>query len=272
MTSNIHNGGLAMKKDGYLYLADLHHYSGTYIINEESGDSVMTDGVLWFMNENGQSLYYSDQARGNRLFKYDLVSSASIQLVDRPVYGLTLSGDWLYYVNETDRKIYRCLKDGSKESCVTDDPAESFLIDSERIYYTTQQGIRVCGLTGSNRELVSEVTAAHMIKMGSRLVFTDKRNHYSLSVLDLETGETSVHDDITPTSLNSDGRYLYCANRSNDSTIYRLDLESGSKIRICGERADYIHILGNEIYFCSRLEWYRMSLSGGQASKVITAL
>lgn len=79
-----------------------------------------------------------------------------------------------------------------------------------------------------------------------------------------------MYEDISPSSLNTDGRYIYCANRSNENSIYRIDPESGSKIRICGEAADYLHILEDRLYFCSLHEWYRMSLSGGQAAKVIT--
>ncbi|WP_410771622.1 DUF5050 domain-containing protein [Fontibacillus sp. BL9] len=270
MNGNIHSGGLALKKEGNLFLTDLRNYSGTFLQKEETGDMTLVDGVFWFMNPSYDAVYYSDQAQGNRLCRWNMASQTSEMLLDRPVYGLIRSEDWLYYVSETDQKIYRCLLNGKNESRITDEPVEAFVVEGNLVYYATQQGIRSCSPTGSNRELVSESAAVHLIKMGHRLAFADKKNRYLLSVFDLHTGETQVYEDISPSSLNTDGRYLYCANRSNENSIYRIDPETGSKIRICGESADYLHILDDSIYFCSRLEWYRMSLSGGQAAKVLT--
>lgn len=270
MNCNLHNGGLALKKEGSLFLTDLRNYSGTYVLNEETGETALAEGVFWFMNSTYDSIYYSNQAQGNRLYRMDIASQVSSQLTDRPVYGLTRSEDWLYYISETDQKLYRCLLNGKNETRITDEPVESFLVEGERIFYVTQQGIRACSVTGSGRELISDLVAVHMIKTGNKLVFADKRNRYLLTLLDLHSGETQVYEDISPSSLNTDGRYIYCANRSNENSIYRIDPESGSKIRICGEAADYLHILEDRLYFCSRQEWYRMSLSGGQAAKVIT--
>ncbi len=270
MNGNIHNGGLALKQEGILFLADLRNYSGTFYKSEDSGETTLVDGVFWFMNPSYDSVYYSDQIQGNRLCRWDIASRTSEVLLDRPVYGLIRSEDWLYYVSETDQKIYRSLLNGKNESRITDEPIETFVVDRDVIYYVTLQGIRSCSPSGSNRELVSEAGAVHLIKLGHRLAFADKRNHYLLTVLDLHTGESQVYGDVSPSSLNTDGRYLYCANRSNENSIYRIDPETGGKIRIYGEAADYLHILDDSLYFCNRREWYRMSLSGGQAVKVIT--
>lgn len=266
MNSNIANGGLILKQDGRTFVTDLQNYSGTWL--ETDGQRFLLDGLFWFMNEADGLLYYSDQSKENYLFRLDPASRQVDKLADRPVYGLTLSGEWLYYINESDSKLYRCHLDGKRESRVADDEVESFIIDCEQIYYATGQGIRTCSVTGSDRELVSDHAAVHLIKLDTKLIFADKKNHYSLTILDPATGHAETHADITPNSLNSDGRYLYCANRSNESTIYRIDPASGTKIRICGDSADYLHIVEEFVYFCSGREWFRMSLSGGQAVKV----
>ncbi|GIO85884.1 hypothetical protein J25TS5_28160 [Paenibacillus faecis] len=270
MNSNIHNGGVAFESGNGLFLADLRGYSGTFRRDEAAGVTELLDGVFWFMNEAEDAIYCSDQTRGNRLCRLGRGSQAPEPLLDRPVYGLTRQGEWLYYIGENDRKLYRCLLNGRSEARVADDAVEAFVVEANRIYYATEQGIRSCGLDGGDRELVSEHIAVQLITLGERLVFADKKNQHLLTVLYPPTGQSSVYDDIAPNSLNSDGRYLYCANRLNESSIYRIDPDTGSRIRICGERADYLHVLRDTLYFCSRQEWYRMSLSGGQAVKVIT--
>jgi hypothetical protein len=65
-----------------------------------------------------------------------------------------------------------------------------------------------------------------------------------------------------------DGRYLYCANRLNNRSIYMIDPENGDSIRICGESAEYLHVIEKELYFCINREWHKMSLSGGQYQKI----
>ncbi|GAA0388102.1 DUF5050 domain-containing protein [Paenibacillus motobuensis] len=268
MIGNCSNGGLALKIGRNLLLTDIKHYSGTWIQNDTTEETKLLDGVFWFMNQAENMIVYSDQTRGNKLCSIDLGTHISQVLVDQPAYGIIVHGDWIYYLNESDNAIYRCTLNGKDKSRIADDRVESFLIDQERIYYTTQQGIRSCSLTGRDRELVSEDTAVHMLLIGNKLAYANRKNRYLLTLLNLHTGTTEQDQDISPNSLNSDGRYLYCANRSNEMTIYRIDPETGHKIRICGESADYLHIVEDRIYFCSRREWYRMSLSGGQAVKI----
>lgn len=270
MNVNISTGGLICGAQDKLLLADIRHYSGTHMQSRFSGDSTLLEGVFWFMNPRGDLVYYSDQSRGNRLYLLDLLSGSTRLLIDRPCCGLVLSGDWLYYKSETDHKLYRCLTDGTKESRVTDEPVECFVVEGEQVYYGTQQGIRSCHVSGSSREQLSESVPAHLLKIGDDFLFADTKNQYLLTALHLHTGEAQVYADVSPNSLNSDGRYIYCANRSNDSSVYRIDPDTGSKIRICGDSADHIHILGDTIYFSHRFEWYKMSLTGGQAEKVIT--
>lgn len=269
MMGNSSNGGLALRTGRNLLLTDIKHYSGTWLHYEASGEKKLLDGVFWFMNQAEENrIVYSDQARGNQLCCIDLGTYVSQVLVDQPAYGVIVHGDWIYYLNETDHAIYRCSLSGKDKSRIVDDRVEAFLIDQERIYYTTQQGIRSCSLIGRDRELVAEDQAVHMLRIGDKLVYANKKQHYLLTFLNLHTGTTEQDEAIVPNSLNSDGRYLYCANRSNEMTIYRMDPETGHKIRICGESADYLHIVEDMIYFCSRREWYRMSLSGGQAFKI----
>lgn len=270
MNYNINSGGLVCEADGKLLLADIRNYSGTCLLNASSGDTSHLDGVFWFMNKVGDDIYYSDQMQGHRLYRMNLSTQSAERIQDRPCYGLALSGDWLYYKSETDHKLYRCLLDGRKESRVTDEPVECFVVEEDQVYYVTQQGIRSCHVTGNDREQLSESVGIHLLKIGETLIFADIKNQYLLTALHLQTGEARVYADVSPNSLNSDGRFIYCANRNNESSVYRIDLDTGSKIRICGESADHIHVLGDTIYFSSRFEWYKMSLTGGQAKKVIT--
>ncbi|MGF7046943.1 hypothetical protein J2T13_001445 [Paenibacillus sp. DS2015] len=270
MNFNIANGGLAMKVGSSLYLSDISGYTGTTIVDTVTGETNVTMGLFWFMNNIDHSIYYSDQQRGNALCKFDM-NTQTIEIIQKkPCYGILHIGEWLYYINDDDRKLYRCKHNGRSEDRLTDEPVICFIANGNRIYYSTEKGVRWCNLSGSNVERISESVAIGMIMMGDTLAYADKNNNFTLTLLDVTTKSTSIFKDISPTSLNTDGRYLYCSNRQNDRSIYRIDTEQGTSIRICGDRADYLHIIEDEIYFCSRNEWFRMSLLGGQATRAAT--
>lgn len=266
LNNNNNNGGLIYGYNGRLLFTDLQEYTGSYIKQEER--RIPLNGLFWFMNEANGFIYCSDQSKDHRLARVDLASRNVDLLGNDPVYGVTLCGEWLYYINESDQRLYRCQLDGRHESRLSEEGTLSFTLNGGTIYYTTGQGIRSCSLTGDGREVISGHAAVHMLFLDGKLVFADKKNHYALTMLDMVDGQAEGYTDIAPNSLNSDGRYLYCANRSNESSIYRIDPKSGTKIRICGESADLLHIVEGDLYFCNHREWYRMSLLGGQAVRV----
>lgn len=265
MNSNAANGGLVLKSLNKLYVTDIAHYSGTTVIDLETGESGRIDGILWFMNDEYPYIYYSDQQRDHALFRYHVNSQTSEKLLDKPCYGLRVVNDWIYYIHEEDRKLYRCKLNGANDTRLTDEWVISFSISGERIYYATKTGIRVCQMDGLHSQLISDHIALHMVIVQNKLFFLNKNNNHVLTMLDLTTGTASSYSELSAVGLNSDGRYLYCANVLNGKTIYRLDPERGSSIRICGDIADYVHIIEDKIYFWSGTDWHYISLLGGQA-------
>lgn len=269
---NLSSGGLALQSEDQLLLTDLASHSGSLLVNMQTPDRLTRlAGSLWFMNEGGQFVYGSDQLQENRLCRLDKESAELEVVLDRPVYGLIRQEDWLYYINEDDQRLYRCQLNGKHESRITDEQVLSFVMTDETIYYATAQMIRSCLLSGGKNERLKDTQAVNLLLVGEgqQLAYVDRDQKYVLTLLDLQTGETRLFEDISPVSMVAKGRYLYCANRHNNNSIYRVDLEQGSKIRICGERADYLHIVGDELYFMNNREWLRMSLTGGQAVRAI---
>ncbi|AWB43141.1 hypothetical protein DCC85_02095 [Paenibacillus sp. CAA11] len=267
---NLASGGMVLRTEDQLICSDLASYAGSWLLDPLSPEPPRRlEGLLWFMNRDGQTVYCSDQLQGHRLCKLDLGSGRLELLLDRPVYGLIRQDEWLYYIHEEDRRLYRCQVNGRGEMRLTDEAVESFVIREEEIYYAADHMLRTCSLTGKQNERYLDLAAAGLVLSGQQLLFSDRQKQYALSIVDLATGEVTVHEDVIPASMNVRGRYLYCANRSNGNSIYRIDLEQGSKIRIYGEPADYLHLIGEELYFINNKEWYRMSLLGGQAVKAI---
>lgn len=261
MDYNILNGGLVLKVDGRLIISDMKSYRT--VCDSE------TEGMFWFMNFNGTSIFYSDQKKNNALCRMDVTAKREELILDKPCYGLLLYKDWLFYINEDDHKIYRCLTNGKSEAKVTDEETGSFILEEDCIFYTTPQGIKTCNKEGNNRETVSDADASVLILIDKNLGFPDKKKLYAVTLLDLNTNKTKIVEHMASASMNTDGRYLYCTNRLNGKSIYRVDPEQGTSLRICGESAEYLHVIDNELFFCINREWHRLPLAGGQYEKIM---
>ncbi|MGK9251038.1 DUF5050 domain-containing protein [Paenibacillus humicus] len=268
MQGNLANGGLVLQAGNGVWISDVDRYSGTRCLDPSGGVSRI-DGLLWFMNAGADAVYGSDQLRGGALCAYDPASGRGRLLSETPCSGLTLRGEWLYYLSEKDLRLYRCHTDGSGETRLTDEQARGFLVDEDRIYFSADAGIHVIRTGGKQRERLSACRCGAIVPIGGWLAFGDPDNRGTLTLIDKESGAMAeAFEDIEAGSIVADGRYLYVANLRNGGTIYRIDPIQGRTIRICGERAESLHIIGGDLFFRDGCGWSRMSLLGGQASRV----
>ncbi|MEK4104058.1 DUF5050 domain-containing protein [Paenibacillus sp. FSL R10-2791] len=270
MNGNLQSGGLILKADESLFITDIKNYSGTYSLDRANDQAVPIhyEGLFWFMNEAGNFLYYSDQLKGNVLCKLDIVKQHSEVLLDKPCYQLQRHEDWIYYIHEEDHRLYRCSTSGKRDMRLIDEHVESYLLYEGQIYYATPNGIKRSTESGEASEKISELVTSLLIRIGNKLCFSDAENGHRLTLLDLERHTVTMVDNIVALSISTDDKYIYCANRLNDNSIYRVDPLHGGSIRISGESADYLHVLDNDLYFCSGREWHRISLFGGEAETI----
>ncbi|CAH1207674.1 hypothetical protein PAECIP111892_02962 [Paenibacillus auburnensis] len=270
MNGNLQNGGLIHRSGDSLLVTDIKGYSGTYLIHNDTSFDIVTDSLMWFMNSSeGTGILYSDQRRGNRLFRSAPDVREGKLLLDKPCAQPLLHGDMVYYIDEQDGCLYCCAADGRFDRRLVEEKVNGFLLlEDETVIFASGQGIRMTGADGRKAETLSPESAGRMVRVGGRLAYADRSSGLILKLLDLTSGKSTVVEGIAAASLNTDGHYLYCANRRNGSSLSRVDPQSGSSIRISGESADYLHVLDGEIYFSHHREWYRLPLAGGEATKL----
>ncbi|MFB9324443.1 DUF5050 domain-containing protein [Paenibacillus aurantiacus] len=269
MYGNRSNGGLIASVGDALIVGDAGRYSGTYIV-ERFGDAPrqLREGVFWFMQADAGRLLYSDQHRGNRLYRMDLAQRREQLLLDRPSYMPLLADDGIYYVDEEDQGLYRCDREGRDAEPLIREQVQSFFLEEDAIWYATPKGIKRCARDGSGSELIAQAAAAFLLPVGDYLAYGDTDNGSRLALLDRSNGEAHAERTIAVTSLNTDGRYLYCVNALSGNHIYRYDPVLGSSFRMSGERADYVHIMDRDIYYMHGGAWRKLSLDGGEPAPI----
>lgn len=234
----------------------------------DNGHKSQTDGLFWFMNCNDSYIYYSDQKRENSLLRFNVDTENIEVLLKSPCYGLIFLDGYCYYVNEIDKKLYRFSVNEKKEEIIMDSNILCFYIEEDIIFYSTDRSIYCCTLKGEMKEEILAIPGIGLIALDEKIFFADKENDYILTMVDINSGERKIFEEVSPVSINTDGNYIYCSNRRHSNSIYRIDFKKETSIRICGESSEYLHIIDGELYFYSNLGWYKMNLVGGQPQKI----
>jgi len=258
MAYNLLNGGLILKCPDGLIISDMNNFTTNIDLN----------GMFWFMNCDGTCIYYSDQRYGNYLCKWDLHAASKTVILERPCYLVTLYNDWIYYIDESDYKLYRCMLNGKNNTRIVHEEINCFVIEEGKLMYSTQTQIKICDINGNYIEKVFDAHAASMIFIDGIIAFADKNNQHVLTLLDTNTMERIVIPDVSVSFMNTDGQYLFCSNAYSEKNIFRVSLSDGKIIRMCNESAEYLHIIDGSIYYSVHGDWYRMNISGGQAIKL----
>ncbi|WP_195571391.1 DUF5050 domain-containing protein [Paenibacillus sp. 1001270B_150601_E10] len=270
MQGNVLNGGLVLSSEYGLILTDMKDFEGTSLFSMDSSRARIQklDGQLWFMNSDGQSVYYSDQKKQHSLCRMPIGTMREQQILDKPCCYLQLHEEWIYYLDEISQRLCRCLKDGRHDQVIVDEKVLCFLIYNGQILYSTPLGLKRCDLSGLAKEQWIDRAGTFMQVISDRLVFADTFHDNILTLVDLISGSISAMEDIQVTSMNHDGQYLYCVNGRHERSIYRVDPIQQRAIRIVADRADYLHIIHDNLMYFSNKHWYQMSLNGGESIKI----
>jgi hypothetical protein len=260
MNYNAMNGGLVTKHEQEWIFANFKTF--TTEPAEKYG------GMRWFMDTDGSYMYYSDQRKGNALCRMDLNTLHTEIILDRPCAQVVLKQEGLYYIDEEDQRLHYMELSSRRSKKLTAESITAFLVEGELLYYSSMDGIYSLSNTAAVKEKVHHASASILVKVGAFLAYNEKQQQYVLSLLDLNTSTVRTLSDVTPSSLNTDGTYLYCANRLYDRSVYRIDPRSGQTVRICGESAEYLHIIEGDLIFAIGGVWHKMPLTGGNYEKL----
>lgn len=260
MDYNLLNGGLVLKANNQFFISDIKNLL----------TNVDYQAMFWFMNYDGDEVYFSDQRRNHSIYKWNIRENKESLVLEKPCYQIVLHGDILYYINENDRNLYCCTKNGKSVSKVVNEEINCFIVEGKSIYYSTASHIKICSLTGTNIKVLCNSLASIIILINETITFADRNNNYTLTMLDINTLKQITMPEISVSFMNTDGQYLYCTNSINDNNIFRVNPQSYKAIRMLNEQASYLHIVDDELYFCINSIWHKMSTSGGKPKKLLT--
>ncbi|WP_051569331.1 DUF5050 domain-containing protein [Alkaliphilus transvaalensis] len=273
MINNIINGGLALKIQSSHYFTNIGDCSGTYLVDEGNIPKKVADGLAWFMNFHGEYIYYSEERDNNYLYRLNVITNQEEVVLKKSCSNLILFNNYIYFIDEIDRRLYKCRSNGSELMKEVNEEVVCFTINNDSLFYATSNAIKQVYLINGNKEtVVTDVEAIRLLVKEEQIILVDKNNNYYLTLYDLPSKNKHTFDGMMTTDFNVDERYIYCSNSNDGKTIYRISIEDGSSIRICGDKASNLHVIEDEIFFINEDKnnsWYKISVSGGHAKMVM---
>lgn len=270
--NTIQNGGLICQIDDELVIGNKVNDAGMYWLQGNSHQE-LKDIMPWFMNQDETFIYYSDELKDRSLCRMTISDGTDVVLVKEPVYLLQRYKNELFYINEKNKQIYSYNIDDRIVHNMIAQEVFDFVITQDGIYYSNERGIFIASFDGKENDKMSSHQAIRLNVDENYIVFADKEKDYVLSYMDLKTGDVkTVEGSMTSSILAVEGQIFYSNAREN-SHIYRYSIENDLQFKVVPERADYLHLIDNNLYYLSvdRKIWMKAPIQGGKAVPVIGA-
>ncbi|MDR3587384.1 MAG: DUF5050 domain-containing protein, partial [Desulfosporosinus sp.] len=115
------------------------HTQGIYKIKTDgTGKTEISNNDARFLMLSGDWLYYSNQSDNGKIYRIKTDGSGKMKLNDDTSFHLNTDGNWIYYLNHSDNnKLYRVRMDGTDREKLSDNAMNKVVVDGGYIYYTT---------------------------------------------------------------------------------------------------------------------------------------
>ena len=270
--NNIQNGGLICDVNETLIVGKVLEKRGMHWIEPE-GSFVQNEVMPWFIcsDEKGETIYYSDALKGNCLCKMLMHAPIGQVILEEPVYLLQSYEDHLYYLSEKNRGLYSYSLQEKQARKLIDEEITTFTVGKDAIWYGSSKGIVTCNLKGRESEKLCKNEACRIVINETQLAFVDKSNNYSVAYVKQENGEVATIPGSMATSANLYGDYVFYNHAKDKGHIHRYSMENEFDLKFIPEKADYIHIIGDYMFYLNKeqRQWMKVSVQGGKPKVLI---
>lgn len=269
---NTSNGGLIVRHQDMLIVSDLENYQGTFVLGENDAILKKIAGLMWFGISYGQHIFYSNQKDYDYLYCFDLEVFNEKCLLKKPVSHITLFEEKLLFLDESDRRIYKFDINTGKAVSLLKEQIFSFVVHEGIIYAAYASGLLKYNLHSGKSSVLTDHIPYTLNAAAHSLFFADRSQDFFLSKLEPGDKEPLRINNIKTQSIVVKEPFIYTANLLDNHSIIRLDMDTSSGIRFCGDKADKLHIIGDDLYYLNQNDknsWYKLSLAGGRSRRLL---
>jgi predicted small lipoprotein YifL len=234
LTNTQNNFQLNVVGDWIIYLESSSVWSESGVIMKMKTDgtstTALTDFIVSKLFVKGNYIYYLKDS-DSKIYRTQLDGKDTVLLVDDEVYGMGLSGEWVVYTDRTLGKLRKIRLDGKVGTILGEDPCGGrYFTDDLATYCASNGGI---GVTITKTDGSGTNTLEVMTGI---FTFNLVDNHFyygadgGLYMSDLN-GESLTQISTTKftNSLNSGGNWLYYENQYPWYDVNRVSLDGKTK-------------------------------------------
>lgn len=285
-SGNINNLGIAAQDGMWIY------YRGTggalYRIKQDGIDKTqLTIGQdVRYINVVGNYVYYTASTPATKttaaytgIYKMKTDGSDAVQTTASgrvtaqtgrlvasfpQIHDVIVAGDWIYYINDTDGRMYRVNVSGYGNTAITSDKYTDINIVKNYIYavnVSDNNKIYKIDLSNSNAaSKVSDVNAMHLNVVDDEIYYRNYGDNEKLYRMSTDGSENVKLCDDMALNVNVSGDSVYYKNASDGNKLYRINTDGtgGQKIlatnttsgtRISTDVVEYIAAFDPTIYY-----------------------
>lgn len=236
---------------------------GSYMgnISGAGGYAIFDEGWIYYTNVSDEDKLYKIKADGTKRKK----------ICDDEINGVDVSGDWLYYRSISEKsRLYRIKKNGKGREALTDDGVDRFKLMDGWIYYTTSKREKKSGksifprklwkmrLDGTSNTLLSEEECYEIAVFDDHIYCTIEETEDGIAsgIYVMDTDGTIIEKiaDDKASYINVADNWLYFCNRSDGYTLYKMNLDGKEREKISNDHAEYINVNRGWIYYSAMNE------------------
>ena len=252
------------------YITDCKDYSGTYIYDVYGNRAGKIDALMWYAVKFENNIYFSNQSCNDCLYRLNTQTGVVEKAADVPVKNLVLYNDHILFIDERDLCIwaYNCRTWSMFKAAEV--AAQSFTLVEGVVYYSSKTGIGSVNLATRHQGMICPSVTGGLDVLGGYIVFSDIAKGGCLMMLSPSTGQLFNVSSIMTDSFAIYGNSIFASNENEGKSISKIDVQSGSIIRILGESAYNLTVCGNFLYFTDEQKnWCRMTTSGENFTKIV---
>lgn len=246
---NLQNGGLACEKDGVIYRLGIENDEiGIYALDATGSAKLLVKSIASQLNVAGGHLYFIKQATGE-LYRMPLAGGEpTIICAEKMVFALAIGG-YIYGTLDEDDTLVVMNPDGSGMETLEAGGCFDLGAYAQTLYYTNTNSGEFC-----MRDLVSgETRRIPITKRGyaqlwnGRVYYQDESNNGKLTSCAPDGSDVKVLLDEPVTGLNVTERGVYCINRGDGNTLYRVALDGSKAQQLATVPGDYVNTIGEDL-------------------------
>jgi len=204
------------------------------------------------------AIYYSEKMDGQALYRADLDGENKKKLSDHPVQDINVVGDTVYFVDNSEYKIYSVKTDGSDHKLLLDVFGQRLFVVGNRLYYVNWgDGCKIYSakMDGTDNKMVIDVSADNVSLSGAWLYYQNRDQMEAISKVKIDGTGNELLNEVNCLFINGAGDYIYYANWGDAGKLYRCKNDMTEEPEPLSEsKVGYINLYGDWVYY---VDWIK---------------